>query len=491
MGYGRFPKVAEMESFGLLFGRLIREKRGIEGLSQDALALKSGLTKARISEIETAKISNPQAKTVDALCVALNISREERESCRTKTGPRLPPRLLENLALRFGLDNPDASENELEAFLKEKAIEFREFQERLAQIDAAEGKIADLLAAATIALEQGDFQLADKQLAEAENVHLTSATLPSLERQYKLTFERGNASLLVGEIKTAASHWERATNYFHYIDENVESEKRYGHCTWMRQYAYRYRSVEALLIAERWLEANLCVWTKERSMENWCKAMNALAVTKIRLYQFDTPENFTVHINAAKCALETIRANCSKSMLPNHYRASLVNLGAIYATRRLSQSDEEYRRNMVKCLEFENEALSLVSKENNPEQWGIIQHNLGHDYVLYSRLLDDKSESMPVLDKAVCHAERSFDVRRNDIEDELQYGVASCRTLGEALLERSRHKAHVEAQYDLNRAFEVLSGAVSKISKEGHPNQWDEIQQQLEVYSEQREAVEK
>jgi ABC-type molybdate transport system permease subunit len=46
-----------MDPFGVLFGRLVREKRGIEGLSQDGLAEKSG-----------------QARTVDALCVALNIA---------------------------------------------------------------------------------------------------------------------------------------------------------------------------------------------------------------------------------------------------------------------------------------------------------------------------------------------------------------------------------------------------------------------------------
>ena len=56
-----------MDRFGVPFGRLVREKRGIEGLSQDALAEKSDLTKARISDIETGKIANPQAKTVDAL----------------------------------------------------------------------------------------------------------------------------------------------------------------------------------------------------------------------------------------------------------------------------------------------------------------------------------------------------------------------------------------------------------------------------------------
>jgi transcriptional regulator with XRE-family HTH domain len=66
-----------MDSFGVLFGRLVRQKRGIEGLSQDALADAADLTKARISEIETGKINNPQAKTTDALCVALNITKKE------------------------------------------------------------------------------------------------------------------------------------------------------------------------------------------------------------------------------------------------------------------------------------------------------------------------------------------------------------------------------------------------------------------------------
>jgi transcriptional regulator with XRE-family HTH domain len=56
-----------METFGVLFGRLIRDKRGIEQLSQDDLAAKSELTKARISDIENGKIRKPQAKTVGAL----------------------------------------------------------------------------------------------------------------------------------------------------------------------------------------------------------------------------------------------------------------------------------------------------------------------------------------------------------------------------------------------------------------------------------------
>jgi transcriptional regulator with XRE-family HTH domain len=54
--FEKLSKVTEMDRFGVRFGRLVREKRGIEGLSQDSLAEKSGLPKGRISDIETGKI---------------------------------------------------------------------------------------------------------------------------------------------------------------------------------------------------------------------------------------------------------------------------------------------------------------------------------------------------------------------------------------------------------------------------------------------------
>jgi transcriptional regulator with XRE-family HTH domain len=187
---GKLSKVKEMDSFGVVFGRLVREKRGIEGLSQDGLAEKSGLPKARISDIETGKIANPQARTVDALCVALNISREERAACHANTASRLPPRLLENLARHFGHDNPDALEDELEAFLRAKAAEFPEMRERLEKMAETEGRISELLKAANAALGEGDFGTADDLLKEAEAVQLQSNTFAALDKQAKLRIER-------------------------------------------------------------------------------------------------------------------------------------------------------------------------------------------------------------------------------------------------------------------------------------------------------------
>jgi len=74
-----------MESFGSTFGQLVRKKRGIEGYSQDDLVKSSGVAKSRISLLENGKIPNPQVRTIDALCVALNISKDEIEDLRHLT----------------------------------------------------------------------------------------------------------------------------------------------------------------------------------------------------------------------------------------------------------------------------------------------------------------------------------------------------------------------------------------------------------------------
>jgi hypothetical protein len=183
-------------------------------------------------------------------------------------------------------------------------------------MNVVEGRITVFLAAANAALEEGDFQLADKRLAEAEDAQLVSTTLPALEKQYRLRFERGHTALLSGEITSAVQHWERAANYFHLLDRDVEAEKRYEYSTRLREYGYRYRSVEALREAGNALKRSLSVWKKENNLQNWCKATIALGNVSWRLSQFDIPKKFHMHIAQAKSIYETVRDNCSETVLP-------------------------------------------------------------------------------------------------------------------------------------------------------------------------------
>jgi transcriptional regulator with XRE-family HTH domain len=300
--YANVSKVTEVSGFGAAFGRLIREKRGIESMSQEELAFQAGVTKARISELETGKVANPQARTIDALCVALNITRAERTACYAQESPTLPPLLLENLALRFGYSNPDAREDELLEFLKAKAQEFSEMKQRLAAMDARDGAISALVGEASAALDRGEFDIADAKLEDAETAQLSAATLPALGRQHSLRSERGHAALLAGEVESAARHWEIAANYFHFFDSQLEADRRYQASVQLREYAYRYRSTEALLAAEGALQKNLHNWATEADFSNWCKAMNALGGVYWRLSQFDNPSRRRLHLKRAQHA---------------------------------------------------------------------------------------------------------------------------------------------------------------------------------------------
>ncbi|MBR1177074.1 helix-turn-helix domain-containing protein [Bradyrhizobium sp. KB893862 SZCCT0404] len=475
--YRKLSKVAGMDRFGVAFGRLVREKRGIEGMSQDDLAQKSGLTKARISDIETGKIANPQAKTVDALCVALNISREERAGCHSARASDLPSRLLEKLALHFGRDMPDATEEELEAFLMAKAEEFREMQARLEKLAETEGRISELIRAANAALGEGDFDLADGLLKEAEEVQLQSSTIVALKKQAELRIERGNAALVGGDVAVAAGHFERSSHYFSGVLPEMEADNRHECANLLRYYGYRYKSPAALFEAQEALQRNLGIWKQDAHKEKWCQTKNALGGVSWRLSQFDLPENAMSHLTSAKDHYEDVRACCSEEFLPNAFATAGLDLANVYSDRRLAKSDADYEVNLQFALSLQLSALRCFSKTRDPRAWGIVQHNLGCAYLALSGVRTEEAKSVADIENAIHHAERSFEVRNPD--DSLQYWVASCRTLGEALLKMSSYMTVTDASKYIQRASKVLQGAAARISPHEHPHQWSEIQEQL------------
>jgi hypothetical protein len=89
----------------------------------------------------------------------------------------------------------------------------------------------------------------------------------------------------------------------------------------------------------------------------------------------------------------------------------------------------------------------------------------------------DKVLTIRDAESAIHHAELSLQVRTPS--DSLQYWVASCRTLGEALLNRYVFRKRPAEEEYLLRARTILAEAASKISANEHPLQWDQIQAQL------------
>ena len=467
----------KMDPFGIMFGRLVREKRGVEGLSQDGLAEKSGLTKARISDIETGKIANPQIKTIDALCVALNIQRSERDGCHAAAAPDLPPHLLADLARRFGKDTPNATEEDLHLFLMAKAEEFQVMRERLKGMAETEGRISELIRAANAALGQGEFGTADSLMAQAEAVYLQTSTIVVLEKQAQLRIERGNSALIGSDIDLASEHFERSSQYFSGVDTRLEADNRHECATLLRYYGFRYKNPGALIAARRALQRNLDIRAREDQPENWCLTKNALGGVEMRLAQFDIPENAAGHLASAKGYYEEVRALCSDHFLPEKFATASLDLANIYSDARLADSKTDVETNLKTALTLQLSALGFFSKAENPRGWGITHHNLGCTYVGLSRNHVDQDKALDEAAHAIQHLQTSFEVRNPD--DSLQFWVASCRSLGEAYLQAATLSGGSEAVEYVRRASEILNEAAARISRGEHPHQWAEIQEQL------------
>lgn len=104
-------------SFGKAFGEMVKRKRAAEGLTQQALAVMAfgdESYKTRISELENSKVSRPQAKTIDALIVALNISDHELNPLLNES-PH--PRIVDGLVDFFDLEG--ATTADIDVSIKE------------------------------------------------------------------------------------------------------------------------------------------------------------------------------------------------------------------------------------------------------------------------------------------------------------------------------------------------------------------------------------
>jgi tetratricopeptide (TPR) repeat protein len=309
---------------------------------------------------------------------------------------------------------PDATEEELEAFLIAKAEEFRTMRERLEKLADTEDRISELIKGANAALGEGDFETADDLLEEAEAVQLQSSTIVALKKQAELRIERGNAALISGDITAAADHFERSSRYFSGVNAELEAGNRHECATLLRSYGYRYKSPPALYEARKALQQNLGIWTRDAYTEKWCQTKNALGGVAWRLSQFDVPENAMAHLADAKGHYEDVRAICSEEFLPKAFATAGLDLANVYMDRRLAKSDAEYEKSLQFALRLQLSGLRHFSKEKDPRAWGILQHNLGCSYIDLSNIRTEESKSVCDIKNAIHHLELSFEVRDPD-----------------------------------------------------------------------------
>ncbi|MGB0853732.1 MAG: helix-turn-helix domain-containing protein [Pikeienuella sp.] len=268
-----------MSSFGIRFGALVRERRGVEGMTQQALAIAAfgdPMRKSRISDLEKGKIANPQQGTVDALAVALNLTADDIAACRD-AGAGMDPRLLEILSLQFGHDNPGASAEEHEAFLREKAKDYRALTARMADLRKMDARMDNLLSAAEAALAAGDFDGADDRLADAEEMQQAERTLVEVQKQAAIRTQRADNALLRGDAGRAYEHFAAAAGFVVPFAAVAAAEMR--HVFFVRLYNHALRfSGPGFEGAAALSRENLKTYPREGDPQNWAMTQNNLAI---------------------------------------------------------------------------------------------------------------------------------------------------------------------------------------------------------------------
>ncbi len=220
------------KTFGASLGALIKARRKAKGLTQTQLAedaYGSGGKTRRISELESGLVSNPHPKTIDPLISVLGISEDEIEQCAKETGAapdadldrayREARNLIEAIARQFENDSPDATLADLDAFLREKAREWAQLQERIRAIDEPDLRVDNLRASAEAALNQGLFDEVDSLLMDAEEIQQSSKTLKEVTQQAKLRVLRASTSLLKGDENKAVQLYLSAAEFFMPFDK--------------------------------------------------------------------------------------------------------------------------------------------------------------------------------------------------------------------------------------------------------------------------------
>ena len=289
----------------------------------------------------------------------------------------VPRSLLENLALRFEHDNPDAPVAELEGHLKDKAVEWKALKARLAALEATDARVANIRAAAEAALAAGDFDTARARLDDALRLRAEGEALPVLRKLSEVHALKAETYLLQGDADQAAAAFETGARLFSGIDRLQEARTRHAAALRLYEHGLRYGST-GLLQAIALHRANDAIVTRADHPVAWAGTQNnlaaALANQAARTEGAAGTDLLAEAVAAYRAALEVrTRADhpVAWAMTQNNLAIALTNQAArtkgAAGTDLLAEAVSAYRA-----------ALEVRTRANHPVDWAMTQNNLAN-----------------------------------------------------------------------------------------------------------------
>jgi DNA-binding SARP family transcriptional activator len=409
---------------------------------------------------------------------------EELLSDQALAVPGLPRDALENLALRFGHENPDAPEAQLIDFLKAKAAEWKLLRARLAALEAADARLANIRGAAEGAIERGDFDGAEAILAAAEELQQAERTLAEVRKQADVRKARADTLLLKGDTDAAARHFKAAAEFLVPFDRMEAASSLHGSANRLVEHARRFGG-SGFRRAVEFYRCNLEVRTQRAYPVDWAATQNALGIALARQAERTAAprgeELFGEAAAAHRAALEVYE----RGEHPQDWAKSQSNLGlalVVLATRKGYGATQAAL--LAEAVLAFRAALQVQTRVEHPMDWARTEDNLG--YALRRQAMNainwtvvgsqwvmagnDISGGAALLDEAVAAHRAALEIRtRTDcprdwaitqnrlgralLEQAWLYGTAGAEPAGEAMAAfRAALEVHTRAQYPVSWA---------------------------------------
>lgn len=367
----------EATAFGPRFGKLIRAYRDDLGLSARDLAERvwddSG-RKASISRLENGHVLRPEAKTVQAIAHALDIPPEEIDALRLADAVPLPALTadleslarhsrdqLEALANRFEIDRAfERSESELRKLLEWKAEEYRAYRgslDRAGGLSAIDSETNKLMKDAAASM---DFEALDHHLARLDRTHSDQAIV--------IKEKRAAHALLRGRVKKAYLIFTSAAQTMHSSDALEMARLRNEYHKLLYDHGLRYPG-EGLRLAIKMQRPAVAAVANEDHSSDWARYLQNLA---------NALANFGARGQGARGITSITEAIDAYAIVSQH-----------------------------------------LTRQEDPEGWGMVQHNQGAALYLLSTKTDDPMRRSESLTEAVQTFRKALEVRQRDIAPKL------------------------------------------------------------------------
>lgn len=134
--------------------------------------------------------------------------------------------LLEAVAMRFGHDSPDAPDEVLLGFIKEKGREYKAIKAELADITEPDARLQEAHKLADELIADGKFVEADALLCQAEEYYKYAKLAFSVAIQAETRRKRVQTAFHLGDVREAYEHFETMSALYGTVHPDMEEIHR-------------------------------------------------------------------------------------------------------------------------------------------------------------------------------------------------------------------------------------------------------------------------